>query len=310
MPITTQVIPNVIPDLLPTIDVQRWLQNNSFLPTYLTLTGTPGPATDHAILAALSSSAHRLNLSESPAYWTPDRRRAAIEQLIILDLTSYDDILPIDGIVGPKTQYGLELYHNISRDLTPPLPDTPLQPLPSTPAFPRPPLNLRQSNVRSILGEPGNPDCSAFLTDLPFPLRMDGSFSKTASIPLGAPGAPAPITRISCHKLLHASLRSILQNLLDHYGLSAIQQLGINQYAGAYNYRKMRGSTQTLSMHAWGAAIDLDAQRNTLHETATTARFARREYQPMIDIFYEHGWIGLGRERNMDWMHLQAPALG
>lgn len=112
------------------------------------------------------------------------------------------------------------------------------------------------------------------------------------------------IKRIQVHKLAAESLKSILQEILDVYGIGEIKRLQLDDYGGCFNYRLMRGGTK-LSVHSWGCAIDLDPDRNLLHETSKTARFARPEYKPMIDIFYKHGWESLGREKNFDWMHFQ-----
>lgn len=123
---------------------------------------------------------------------------------------------------------------------------------------------------------------------LPYPFLYDGK----------------PVSKMRCHKLVADKFLAVFNDILAHYGLEEINRLGINKYGGCFNYRKMRGGTQ-LSRHSWGVAIDLDPQRNLLKETSATARFARPEYKPMIDIFYKHGFVSLGREKNYDWMHFE-----
>ena len=125
----------------------------------------------------------------------------------------------------------------------------------------------------------------------PFPLRIAWDTDSTTS-------------KVRCHKLIAPNLKAVLVDLLAHYGLAKIKELGIDLYGGCFNYRKMRGGS-SWSKHAWGIAIDLDPARNTLKETKKTARFARAEYKPMIDIFYRHGFISLGVEKDYDWMHCE-----
>ena len=113
------------------------------------------------------------------------------------------------------------------------------------------------------------------------------------------------VKRIQVHKLVHDSLKAIFTEILEVYGLVEIKRLQLDDYGGCFNYRLMRGSTKTLSVHSWGCAIDIDPDRNLLHENHRTARFARPEYKAFIDIFYKHGWESLGREEDRDWMHFQ-----
>lgn len=127
--------------------------------------------------------------------------------------------------------------------------------------------------------------------DLPYPMYLNWQ-TKTY------------INRLQCHKLVADSLKAIFKEILDTYGIDEIKRLQLDDYGGCFNYRLMRGGSN-LSVHSWGCAIDLDPDRNLLHETDKTARFARPEYKKFIDIFYKHGWESLGREKNYDWMHFQ-----
>lgn len=127
--------------------------------------------------------------------------------------------------------------------------------------------------------------------DLPYPMRLAWDLD-------------TKVNRMRCHKLVKENFRRVFEDLLAYYGYEKIVELGIDLFGGCFTFRKMRGGTE-YSKHSWGIAIDLDPVRNQLHETNKTARFARPEYQAMIDIFYKHGFIGLGIEKNYDWMHFE-----
>jgi len=126
---------------------------------------------------------------------------------------------------------------------------------------------------------------------LPYPMRLAWDLD-------------TKVSKMRCHKLAAEAFLNVFNDLLAEYGMKEIERLGIDLFGGCFNYRKMRGGT-SWSTHACGIAVDLDPARNKLKETAKTARFARPEYQPMIDIFYRHGFISLGIEKNYDWMHFQ-----
>lgn len=134
-----------------------------------------------------------------------------------------------------------------------------------------------------------------------------GTYLKTIEIPYKmriAWDLDEYVSKIRCHKDIAEPLLAVFNDILEHYGEERIVELGIDLYGGCFAYRKMRGGS-SWSKHSWGIAIDLDPSRNKLKETSKTARFARIEYKEMIDCFYKHGFISLGREKNYDWMHFE-----
>ena len=150
---------------------------------------------------------------------------------------------------------------------------------------------LSDQQIRAKYGEPGDLD-NFVVIDLPYPMRIAWD-TKTV------------VKRMQCHKLAANPFKAVFSDLLANYGLPELQRLGIDLFGGCVNVRKMRGSTTRWSRHAWGIAIDLDPARNGLKTKAPIAQFSKPEYKAMTDIFYKHGFIGLGREQNRDYMHFQ-----
>jgi hypothetical protein len=118
----------------------------------------------------------------------------------------------------------------------------------------------------------------------------------------------AVVRRITCNEKVCKSLYRIFEQTLKTYGLKEIQRLRLDLFGGCLNVRKMRGGS-SWSIHSWGAAIDLDPDRNTLRMTSKQASFAKTEYRDFWKIVESEGWVSLGREKNYDWMHFQAALL-
>lgn len=131
---------------------------------------------------------------------------------------------------------------------------------------------------------------------LPYPMRLTWE-----------PGG-AVLKYITCHEKVADSLRRILEKTADTYGERKLHTLGLDRFSGCLNVRKMRGGS-AWSIHSWGAAVDLDDERNQLRWGADRAQFARPEYVPFWDIVAGEGWVSLGQTRNFDWMHFQAAKL-
>jgi peptidoglycan hydrolase-like protein with peptidoglycan-binding domain len=178
-----------------------------------------------------------------------------------------------DGVVGPKTwNFVIKVSDNT-------------------------PLSQRwpKQNFNSMVNFYGPVGENQTKVDLPYPLRLAWSSSTT-------------LNKITCHQKVAKSLYTIFEKTKNAYGEKNIVTLNLDMFGGCLNVRKMRGGN-AWSIHSWGAAIDLDPDRNQLKWGRDRAAFAKSEYDEFWKIVESEGWVSLGKARNFDWMHFQAALL-
>lgn len=135
-----------------------------------------------------------------------------------------------DGFFGPKSQAACRAY---LRSLMP---------------SPNPWPKSDQASLRAFYGEPGNEDNLVFI-NFPFKMFYDGKL----------------VTRTRCHRKVADSLLRVLNDIGDRYASVPGIMEEAQDYCGVFNFRPKRGGT-SWSLHAWGAAIDLDADDNTFRD--------------------------------------------
>jgi hypothetical protein len=211
--------------------------------------------------------------------WPVARQRIAVEQMLMHNVGI--DAGAIDGLIGPQTKFALEQWQNHVR--TVPAVNTAITLLETK--WPT------QAQVPDFYGERGE-------NQVPYipPYQFYLYDSKTK------------VGYISVHRKVEPSLDRILRKVYEQYGPEAIHKLRLDRFFGSLNVRKMRGSN-AWSMHSWGIALDFDANNNALRMTAKEATLARPIYDKWWEAWESEGWVSLGRQRNYDWMHVQAARL-
>lgn len=214
---------------------------------------------------------------------TPDRWVAAIIQK---EARENGILIDFDGFYGPDTEDARRRLRDHALGRNPPLrPDEKFSSptkmdtkcwSPTTSAFER------------AFGAVG---ANQSYVECPYPLRLDWDLDET-------------VTKFSCHKKVVTEVREAMDQILRIYGLEEIQRLGLDRFGGCLNVRLKRGGS-SYSTHSWGVAIDWFPSANTLRETKKTARFARDEYLPFMEVWDNLGWMSLGRCFDFDWMHVQ-----
>lgn len=112
------------------------------------------------------------------------------------------------------------------------------------------------------------------------------------------------VATITVHRKCAESLLRVLDGVARVHGSQgAIEEARMHLCGGAFNFRVKRGGS-SLSIHSWGAAIDLDPERNALGRL----HVEQRGMMPMkvVDLFAAEGWTWGGRWSRPDAMHFQA----
>lgn len=142
-----------------------------------------------------------------------------------------------------------------------------------------------QASLRAFYGSPGDESNLVTIT-FPYPMYYEGKLCKT--------------TRV--HRKLADSLLRVLTAIGSKYSGNRGVMEEAEDYGGCYNFRVMRGGS-SYSLHAYGAAIDLDADDNGMNDTWPIKADMNLE---VMEEFAKEGWLSAGAFWGYDAMHFQA----
>jgi hypothetical protein len=240
--------------------------------------GDAGPATIRAVTEIL-----RRNGPDEWYGWPVSRQIIAAGQAALLLLGHQPGA--IDGYAGRNTAEALTDFLSGHTAEVPRIPGPDYSPAEAQAAYPR------QAEMEAFYGPAGGPLCTTGIVRLPLPFIIAWDRSQT-------------ITFFRCHARLADPMTAIFADTHAHYGGEVMTAMGLTTFGGCFNLRRMRGG-KALSIHSWGAAVDLDPENNQLRWGRDRARFAAPDYDAFWSIVEAHGALSLGRAVNKDWMHYQ-----
>lgn len=113
----------------------------------------------------------------------------------------------------------------------------------------------------------------------------------------------APVKTIAIHRECADSLEEALTLIGKRYKREELEWYGLDQCGGAYCFRPQRGNADKLSLHAYGAAIDLAPLQNPMgRKYDDTQRMMPRE---VMAIFKGLGWTNGAFWGRPDAQHFQ-----
>lgn len=142
-----------------------------------------------------------------------------------------------------------------------------------------------REGLRDFYGEPGD-EANLVAITFPYPMYYGGQ----------------RVTKTRCHKKVAGSLLRILIAIGQRGAGTREIMEPAEDYGGVYNFRNKRGGT-SLSVHAWGAAIDLDVDDNTFKDPWPLVADMPLE---IMEEFAKEGWTSAGAFWGYDSMHMEA----
>ncbi len=241
--------------------------------------GIVGPRTQKALNS----------VQELPNEWNLTRKLVGFIQLTAQSAGL--DPGPFDGLWGPRTQFAYdEMLRRASRSGRLRELRRPEEAIPPNPN--QWPSQQTDAQLISFYGEPGE---NQVRVQLPYPHKLAWDTNTIVNSYL-------------CHAKVHDSISRALTKVTEVYSEQDIRHLRLDLWGGCLNVRRMRGGTR-YSTHSWGIAVDYDPERNRLHWGFDRASFAKSDYDDWWKAWEDEGWVSLGRQRNFDWMHIQAARL-
>lgn len=253
------------------------------------INGTLNAALDKSVGGLIE--ARKSDLSKSPNGWSAARKRVAAFQLICKDAEF--DPGPADGLWGTMTESAYSDFRFFKETGERPLSFRDIEPLNANPNG-WPTDRSGQAELFDFFDFNPNNGGQPATTSVRAPWTLKLAWDRSVKT-----------TKIGCHPKVAQSLEKVLTNIAEHYDESARELLGLDIYGGCLNVRKKRGGS-TWSTHSFACAIDFDPGRNKLKWGWDRARLARADCLDFWRFWEEEGWLSLGREKNFDWMHVQA----
>ncbi len=181
--------------------------------------------------------------------------------------TGFAPRLAVDGFWGPLSQKTCRAY---LRSMMPEI-----HPWPKS----------GSAALTKFFGAPGD-EGSLVKIDFPYPMFYGGKIVRSSR----------------CHDKVAASLLRVLGSMGKSYGTRREIMEPAKDYGGIYNFRYKRGAN-SLSLHSWGIAIDLDADDNTFRNAWPIQADMPLE---IMECFAAEGWTSAGAFWGYDAMHHQS----